>query len=260
MTGSHPRHAYLARSVAESGLLCGLIIENRETFVPAPPEGLRPGTRELFVRHFADREASEARFFPEAAAVLENLPTIRVEPEEINGSQVVEFLRKTKPDLLLSYGVHKLAETTLNCVEGYRWNIHGGLSPWYRGVITHFWPSYFLEPQMTGMTVHETTQNIDGGGLVHQNAAPLVPGDGIHDLACRAVFALGRELPELLGRVAQGRFRGPEKQRTTGRIWRSQDWRPEHLHVVYDAFGNRIVDHYLAGEFMVSSPKLVRQF
>jgi hypothetical protein len=33
-----------------------------------------------------------------------------------------------------------------------RWNIHGGLSPWYRGAITHFWPSYMLEPQLTGMS------------------------------------------------------------------------------------------------------------
>ena len=35
-------------------------------------------------------------------------------------------------------------------------------------------PSYMLEPQMTGMTLHETTEHLDAGGIVHQTGVELV--------------------------------------------------------------------------------------
>ncbi len=257
LTGSHPRHAFMARSLAATGALVGLVIERREAFVPEPPPGLPPATEALFRRHFALRDDAEARHFGEA--ILPGVATRHVEMADLNTPATVDFINGLRPDLVLSYGVHKLAPETLNGLAApLKWNIHGGLSPWYRGVTTHFWPSYCLEPQMTGMTVHETTEAIDGGALIHQSAAGLVRGDGLHDLACRAVMALGHDLPELV--AAMPHLKPPHRQGTTGRIWRSVDWRPEHLHLVYDLYGDRIVDHYLDGAFQPSEPKLFRQF
>ena len=259
LTGSHPRHAYMARALAKSGSLVGLVIEQREAFVPDPPAGLRPETVPLFRRHFGDRDRTEAKFFGPAA--LPGVARRDVELSELNTAATVGFINDLQPDLVLSYGVHKLTEATLAGIDSrLKWNIHGGLSPWYRGVITHFWPSYFLEPQMTGMTVHELTQAIDGGSLIHQSVASLVPRDGIHDLACRAVQSLGEELPDLVNVVKSSRLKDPHQQTTTGRIWRSTDWQPAHLHPVYDHYENRIVDHYLEGAFHQSAPKVFRQF
>jgi len=259
MTGDHPRHSYVARCIAKSNLLSGLIIERREAFVPQPPNGLNERTKELFVRHFATRASTEERFFS-SSELPRGLETLVVEQSEINAAPVWKFLDRVRPDLLMSYGVHKLTEDTLARVQERRWNIHGGLSPWYRGAITHFWPSYLLEPQMTGMTVHTLTQAIDGGEIVHQAVADLVRDDGIHDLACRAVLALGEELPELVTAAARGNLRPPLAQKTSGRIWRAADWRPEHLHLIYDTHGDRIVDGYLDGAFLKREPKPVRGY
>lgn len=262
LTGSHPRHLFMARAVARSNLLTGLVLEEREEHVPEPPADLAAATRKLFARHFADRAAAEARFFAADAAedTLAGIDTLKVSADQLNGPRVWSFIDRHRPDLLLSYGVHKLTPETLAHARGRRWNIHGGLSPWYRGVITHFWPSYLLEPQMTGMTIHETTHAIDGGDIVHQNVAELVRGDGIHDLACRAVAGLAGELPELVRRLAGGQLVPLVRQKTTGRIWRSEDWHPAHLHLIYDLYGNRIVDRFLDGAFAGRSPRLVRQF
>jgi methionyl-tRNA formyltransferase len=139
-----------------------------------------------------------------------------------------------------------------------RFNLHGGLSPWYRGVATHFWPSYLLEPQMTGTTLHEITARIDGGAVVHQSIAPLVRGDGLHDLACRAVLAAAAELPALIEVVAGGRELAAVAQKTTGRLWLAEHWRPEHLRLVYELYGNRIVDAQLDGRLGRHQPRLVR--
>lgn len=257
ITGDHPRHSYIARCIAASNLLRGIIIERREAFIPEPLADLREPIRNLFVRHFDSRARAEARFFP-GPELPSGVETLVVDRSELNTSKVWDFVDHISPDLLMSYGVHKLSDETLAHGRGRRWNIHGGLSPWYRGTITHFWPSYFLEPQMTGMTVHTLTQAIDGGEIVHQVAAELVRGDGVHDLACRAVLALGQELPELVAGGVHGTFKPPAVQTTTGRIWRSADWRPEHLRLIYEVYGDRVVDAYLDGEFKKRDPKLIR--
>jgi len=88
----------------------------------------------------------------------------------------------------------------------------------------------------------------------------LVSGDGIHDLACRAVLSVSRELPELLERASAGTISPPTPQKTSGKLWLGSDWRPEHLRLIYDLYENRVVDRYLAGQFEKRSPPLVRQF
>lgn len=261
MTGSHPRHAYMAEKLAASGTLVGLVVEQREEFVPSPPSGIPEATQKLFIRHFQGRSDAEARFFG-GAKMPAPVKSLTTTTEDLNGDAVLSFAKSLEPDLTLSYGVHKLSDRFLEQVPGHKWNIHGGLSPWYRGVTTHFWPSYMLEPQMTGMTLHETTAAIDGGDIVHQVAAPLVRGDGVHDLACRAVAAFAEEAAVLFTTLAQmgGPERAPKhRSKTTGRIWRLSDWRPAHLHPVYDHYDNRIVDCYLDGALQDAKLNLFRQ-
>lgn len=259
LTGSHPRHAGVARAIFDAGVLAGLVIEQREAFVPTPPLGIPEATRQLFIKHFSDRDATEAKFFGDTE--LPTVPRKNVTLTELNQPSTVDFINSLAPDLVLSYGVHKLTPETLDGLGApLKWNIHGGLSPWYRGVITHFWPSYLLEPQMTGMTVHQLTQDIDGGDIVHQSLAKLVRGDGVHDTACRAVISLCDDMRQLMNTVATNTVKGPFRQTTTGRIWRSIDWRPAHLHVIYEQYGNRIVDHYLNGDLQHIEPKIFRQF
>lgn len=259
LTGSHPRHAHVARAIANAGVLAGLVIEQREAFIPAPPEDIPASTRQLFIEHFEGRDAAEAKFFGDAT--VPDVPTRPVKMQELNTQATVDFINALAPDLVLSYGVHKLTPETLDAIRApLKWNIHGGLSPWYRGVITHFWPSFLLEPQMTGMTVHELTKDIDGGDVIHQSLAEMVRGDGVHDTACRAVTSLCNDMEQLMAIVAADNIKGPFKQTTTGRIWRSVDWRPAHLHTVYELYGNRVVDRYLDGELQQSQPKISRQF
>lgn len=256
LSGNHRRHYYLAHKLAETGFLTGIVIENREEFLPTCPPDLPKDTERLFIHHFAKRKDSENLFFGEYSSSPSDIDTLIIERQELNGPKVADFIDGIAPDILLSYGVHKLTEETLAHAQGERWNVHGGLSPWYRGVITNFWPSYFLEPQKTGMTVHDLTADIDGGDVVHQVAAPLVSGDGLHDIACRAVTALGEDLPKIIERLRAGKPIQKRKPRTTGRIWRSVDWRPAHLHLIYEVYGDRIVDRYLSGEFGGTEPKL----
>lgn len=255
--GDHPRHKYIARRVAETGSLDGIVIEERESHVPEPPDRLDDRLTELYEHHFQRRADAEEEFF--GGGSFPDIESIRISKDELNSEQTRKFIKKANPDLGITYGVHILNDETVAAVPGDLWNVHGGLSPKYRGVITHFWPSYMLEPQMTGVTLHEITSDIDGGKIVHQTGAELVRGDGIHELACRTVESFGRELTEVLELAKRDEINDPVPQESSGKLWVSRDWRPEHLIPVYETFDNEIVDYYLDGKFEKDEPDLVRQ-
>jgi methionyl-tRNA formyltransferase len=96
-----------------------------------------------------------------------------------------------------------------------------------------------LEPQFTGMTLHETTSKIDGGDVIFQTSSPVFAADGIHENACRVVSEFSNLFVSRLINVEVESIKGISPT-TTGRIWTSRMWSPHHLQVVYEKFENKI--------------------
>lgn len=258
LTGSHPRHLYLAKKLLEANVLTALLIETREHFVPVPPQGLSELDRQNFIRHFIDREEAERRFFGEITTEeFASLPLHEVSRKQLNSNETRDWVVQFKPDLVLTYGVHKLDDSLLEHFPDYAWNIHGGLSPWYRGNITLFWPFYFLKPNWAGMTIHRLTSRLDGGAIVHHSRPELHRGDGIHDVACRAVVQVAHDLIKILDKLKSGAVIEAQEQRSSGKLFVASDWKPQHLRLIYNTFNNDIVDRYLDGELGVDEPPLI---
>lgn len=259
LTGNHPRHLYVAGRLLEAGFLQGLVVEKRSAFVPSPPAGLPETDAANFVRHFADRERSELRFFGMADETrFADIPVLHTTPQALNGDEVRAWIKREAPDVALTYGVHIIRRELLELLPPVKWNIHGGLSPWYRGNTTLFWPFYFLQPNWAGMTVHELTGRLDGGDVVHHAVPELVRGDGIHDTACRAVMQAAEDLIPILGALQRGEPVETVPQKSSGKLFTSADWKPHHLRLIYNHFNNDIVDRFLDGEFGRQDPPLVR--
>ncbi|MNW42974.1 Bifunctional polymyxin resistance protein ArnA [compost metagenome] len=259
MTGSHLRHRYVANCLKDAGLLSALVIEQREEFVPSPPQGIQEEDRLLFIRHFKEREEAELRAFGDEP-VEWGVPVLEVNPSELNSSATKEWIEQQQPDVVISYGVHKINQDILDIFPTYAWNIHGGLSPWYRGNITLFWPFYFLHPNWAGMTIHRLTSKLDGGGIIHHSVPELQFGDGIHDVACNAVKQAAADILVLLQKISNGKKIVEAPQKSSGKLFTSNDWEPHHLRVIYKLFNNDIVDCYLRGELGKTEPPLVRAF
>ncbi|HZG15369.1 MAG TPA: formyltransferase family protein [Candidatus Bathyarchaeia archaeon] len=262
MTGSHPRHLYIAKKLHQAGYLKALVIEEREEFVPSPPEHLSEVDRDNFIRHFADRDATERSFFGEnePLSIFGDLPILHVTQEDLNSEKVIHWLQKYQPDQLISYGVHKLSPEVIQTCPGNAWNIHGGLSPWYRGTITLFWPFYFMKPNWAGMTIHQLSQAIDAGDIIHHAVPKLKKGDGIHDVACRAVTQVADDLVQILHLRKTGHTIKGVPQKSNGKLFMNADWEPHHLRVIYQLFENDMVDQFIDGKIKSDPPPLVRAF
>lgn len=256
ITGDHLRHRFYAARLIASGQVSAWVVEKREEFVPSPPVNIDGDLQDLFVHHFRERDRIENLVFGESQGDVD-VEVLEVSNETLNDASTIEFLKRHNPKLVLSYGCHKLKQELINSLDARFWNSHGGLSPEYRGVITHFWPSYFLEPQMTGVTLHETTDFLDGGALIFQTAAPMVAGDSLHRLAARNVEIYAEQLSAKLSTLDFDNLPAGVIQKGYGRVFMGKDWRPEHLRLVYEVYDDRIVDAVIDGRLTGREPDLI---
>ena len=259
ITGNHPRHKYLVDSFSKTFKNVVWIIEKREKFIPEIDKNFNSEIQKLQKIHFEKRQDAENEFFTSKAEEHSKNTVseiFEIEKDDISNGKLKEILGKIKSKFLITYGCHKLPEDLLAVFKNYKWNIHGGLSPWYRGVITHFWPSYMLEPEYTGMTLHELTQEIDGGNIIHQTISDLNINDGIHQNACRLVKSFSDSLPKILNvKIKKGnKFNGIESK-TSGRVWTSKMWSPLHLKTIYQVYDDKINKYCLENKKIIK-PKI----
>jgi len=95
---------------------------------------------------------------------------------------------------------------------------------------------------------------------VHHAVPQLVRGDGIHDTACRAVVQVAEDLVAILRMVEQGATIEEVPQRSSGKLFLGEDWKPQHLRLIYNTFDNDIVDQYLDGNLGHQEPPLIKAF
>lgn len=256
-TGNHPRHQYLAGLLKEDGLLDALITEERENFIPVAPKNIELRTQQFFTTHFKNREIAEKEIFGSDLVSFRN--QIRIAPRSMNSEKVLTFVRNNNPDIVITAGIGILGRELLHTLPKETWNIHGGLSPWYKGAITHFWPSYQLEPQYTGCTIHYINSKIDSGNIIHQTPAILSEGDGLQQLAAKSLKLAFDQITPLLKLLKEQRSMQFIKQRSTGKLWLKSDWNPKHLDLIYGLYRDRIVDAYLEGKLPQKEPALFQQ-
>lgn len=261
ITGNHPRHIYFVNSFSKIFKNIIWIIQKRESFKPKIDKTFNTELQKLQKLHFDKRELAENNFFmiKDLKNYSKNFYKIfEINKEDIYNGKLKKLLKNFKENNLITYGCSKLPPDILKLLKGnLKWNVHGGLSPWYRGVTTHFWPSYMLEPEYTGMTLHELTEDIDGGNIIHQTITDLNVDDGIHENACRTVKKFSDKTPNLIKKSInknKGKIFGI-KSNTSGRIWTARMWSPIHLKLVYNVYKDKINKYCLSNK-KIKKPKI----
>ena len=256
--GNHSRHLYYANSIQEKYKFSGGIIEVRENSLPTPPKNIPNLDRENFINHFNERERCEKKYF--GVQDYPNCKLLEVNESELNSEKTNFFINEIKPNLVLIFGTGMIRAPIISSLPENTINLHLGLSPRYRGSATLFWPFYFLEPNYAGITFHYIINEPDAGDIIHQLTPNLEIGDGIHDVACKAVINAADDAVKLIDKFNQNKTFIKYKQKGTGKNFLTNDFKPEHLRMIYNVYNNNIVDHYIKGSLKCREPKLIRQF
>jgi methionyl-tRNA formyltransferase len=133
-------------------------------------------------------------------AARHGIPVIT--PEDPNAPALVAELAALEPDFLFSFYYRLMLKAPLLAVPGHgAYNMHGSLLPKYRGRVPVNWAIIKGERE-TGATLHEMLEKPDAGGVVAQQAVPILPDDTAFEVfnkvTLAAEMALDRVLPDLL--------------------------------------------------------------
>ena len=257
ITGNHQRHEYVVNEFSKifksilwvKQLREGLIIESKQN------KGI---IKKINTTHFKKRFFAEKKYFKIKRKSLITTEILNIKKNEINSLKVKKIIKTFKPNCIITFGCGMLDENYSKLGIKYLLNIHGGLSPWYKGAITNFWPTYMLEPQFTGMTMHHITSKIDGGNILFQTGINLNKKDGINDNSCKAVVNFCKIVPKKLLKVFKNKKKNKGlKQKVSGRVWTKKMWTSHHLLPIYQLHRDKINEYCIKHKLNTSKPKLL---
>lgn len=135
-----------------------------------------------------------------ALAARHDIPVIA--PEDPNDPAIVAELAALQPDFFFSFYYRLMLKAPLLALPPQgAWNMHGSLLPKYRGRVPVNWAIIRGERE-TGASLHRMLEKPDAGGIVVQQAVPILPDDTAFEVfnkvTLAAELALDRVLPDLL--------------------------------------------------------------
>jgi folate-dependent phosphoribosylglycinamide formyltransferase PurN len=224
LCGRSPRHLYVANALCEAAEVQAIVQERgSEVNLRKVFRMLRPDTffRKAW-RWLRDRRRyygnAEARFFFGSAAPRLTHPELVKEVPHINHPEVVRLADELKPDLIAVFGTSLIRGELLQKGRLGMVNLHGGLSPEYRGADCTFWALYNGEPEKIGCTLHYIDAGIDTGRLIAHVCPEVRPDDDELMLFWRSVKESAKVYAELMRRLAQGESLGVA-QHGKGRLY-----------------------------------------
>jgi methionyl-tRNA formyltransferase len=164
----------------------------------------------------------EAKFFFGDGVPALGRPDLVRRCDYINHPEVVRWLDDLQPDLVCVFGTSLIRGSLL---EGGRLgivNLHGGLSPEYRGADCTFWALHNGEPEKVGCTLHYINAGIDTGKLIAHVCPEVKPGDDELTLFWRAVRDSADAYAQFVRRLAAGERFG-EPQSGKGRLYQVRE-------------------------------------
>ncbi len=244
LTGNQLRHRYVASRIAANLQLVGVLQEGKAKLV-AKPEELSDGDRTVIDQHFSQRRDAERKLLGKTVPLPE-VPVREVEHGGSNTPEVFDWVQSLKPDYVVLYGTSIIKEPLLSAYDGRMINIHLGLSPYYRGTGTNFWPLVDRCPECVGATIHLAVLSVDAGAILRQVRPEAEPGDGAHELGTKTIMAAANALPSVVERFAAGDCKPQKQDLSTGKVFRRKDFNAGAVRTLWDNLSSGMMEAFLA--------------
>jgi methionyl-tRNA formyltransferase len=245
LTSTFRRHVFVANALAQRCDVVG-VWQEAKTFVPERYAQSDEDER-VIQQHFADRDVSEERYFAADDRVrLSTAATHRVvDAGACSDPSEVARMSALQPDVVFVFGTGILRDTVLTALAGRLINLHLGLSPYYRGAGTNFWPLVNAEPEYVGATIHYLDAGIDSGAILAHARPAIAHEDGPHDLGNKTIAAAVDALVAAgAAHVAGAAAAVP--QWSAGRLYQRKDFNADAVRQLYRNFAAGMIDAYLA--------------
>lgn len=206
----------------------------------------RENDEQIRIEHLERRNRSEHDYFASFVNLAPDYSnSVDIPGGSINDKKYYDEITNLDPDLLVAYGCSLIKDPLLSEYEGRFLNVHLGLSPYYRGTGTNFWPLVNNEPEYVGATFMYIDEGVDTGEIIHQLRARVHPDDGPHDIGNRLISDVGQVYPELVRSFEDLHSVEQPPDPDEEQYYRSADYNPDATKKLYENFDDRMIEMYL---------------
>lgn len=166
-------------------------------------------------------------------------------PGELNVEATLRFLESAGVDTVVVFGTNLVKTPLLDRWPGRMINMHLGLSPYYRGTATNFYPLLNEEPEYVGATIHLLDASIDGGPILRHARPMIVASDMPHTIGCKAIIAGIDKLIAVLHDLDSDRLTPiPQWEVPNPRLYLRKDYHPRQVVELYRKLEAGLIHRY----------------
>lgn len=210
---------------------------------------LSESERAIVEEHYAERARQEERYFGQKAAFLEtsvDCAVRRLPPGRLNAADTLAFLEEAGVDTVVVYGTNLIRPPLLDRWPGRMVNMHLGLSPYYRGTATNFYPLLNEEPEYVGATIHLIDAGIDSGPILRHARPEIVADDRPHTIGCKTILAGIEAMIGVLRDLDTGAVRPvPHWRVDRPRLYLRKDYHPRQVVDLYRKLDAGLIPKYV---------------
>lgn len=248
LTGSELRHEFFRKYLGSMGSIHVLqsFCESEDANLKSQVE--KQETNALRSKHLLMREQTEKDFFQlYCQQVPDASRPVFLKRGDINLPAYVEQIKGLNPDIIIAYGCSIIKPPLIEAFGKRFINVHLGLSPYYRGSGTNYWPFVNNEIEYVGVTFMHIDTGIDTGEIIHQIRPRVFAGDNVHTIGNRLILDMASTAASLIERFDALENMQPIAFDTAHeKHYRAKDFTEASLETMYSNFSGGMIDHYLA--------------
>lgn len=216
LTSTSLRHRYFAMALSRTFDLVGVACEQKRNYYTQQQE------QSAAIRaHFAEIARAEAECFE--SGVSQHGLEVRL-VEDVNAPEVVAWAQRQGADVICLFGTSILGTSWLSAFPDRIVNLHLGLSPWYRGSATLFWPFADHALEFLGTTIHLAVAKVDAGAILHRIQPELRADEGYYGLTNRLIRESADVFPGMVQQYLAGHLQAQPQESVQGRLCRKADF------------------------------------
>ncbi len=248
LTSVDIRHRYLVHALRPVFDVAAVGYE-QTGYDPSVAPDLTPDESRIVENHFAERSRQEQIYFGRQCEFIpetESCSVRRMEPGRLNSPATLDFLESHGVNTLVVYGTNLIRAPLLERFAGRIINLHLGLSPYYRGTATNFYPLLNEEPEYVGATIHLIDAGIDSGPILKHARPTIVADDGPHTIGCKAIAAGIEAMIAVLNDLSRGTLKPvPQWKVPNARLYLRKDYHPRQVVELYRKLDDGLIRRYV---------------
>lgn len=253
LTSDQNRHKWLAHQLLISGHCIKLLVSEKRLL----PKSQGGPDSDLIEAHFKSFIETEEFFFPKAT----NFPNeihelITTCSGGLSNPYIQNKIINSNVDYIVVFGSSLIREPLLSAYSGRMINLHQGLSPYYRGSGTNFWPFYNNEIEYVGVTLHFIDKGIDTGEMIAHARPDIQPGDDQYIIGCKTIQSSVDLLLKALDILEQGNVLKTRIQHEKGKLYQRSDFNADAVRRVNELIDRGIVNDYCSMVAQGNEPKI----